>query len=105
MDIKVPDIGDFDEVPVVGILVSIGDTVAIEDPLVELESDKATMEVPSPAAGVVKEIRVAMDDKVSEGTVIIVLEGAEAAETPAAEAPAPAAVAPVALRAPSPRVS
>ena len=99
MDIKVPDIGDFDEVPVVGILVSIGDTVAIEDPLVELESDKATMEVPSPAAGVVKEIRVAMDDKVSEGTVIIVLEGAEAAETPAAEAPAPAAVAPVATAA------
>jgi dihydrolipoamide dehydrogenase len=93
MDIKVPDIGDFDEVPVIGILVSVGDTVAEEDPLVELESDKATMEVPSPAAGVVKEIKVAEGDKVSEGSVILVLETADARETPAAPAPAPAAVA------------
>ncbi|MGJ8618458.1 MAG: dihydrolipoyl dehydrogenase [Sulfitobacter sp.] len=100
MDIKVPDIGDFDSVPVVGILVSVGDTVAVEDPLVELESDKATMEVPSPAAGVVKEIKVAMGDKVSEGTVIVVLEGAEAAEAPKAEAAAPApAAAPTATAA------
>ncbi len=101
MDIKVPDIGDFDSVPVVGILVSVGDTVAVEDPLVELESDKATMEVPSPAAGVVKEIKVAMDDKVSEGTVIIVLEGADASDAPAEAAPAsaPAAAAPVATAA------
>ncbi|MCX7560244.1 dihydrolipoyl dehydrogenase [Sulfitobacter sp. F26204] len=91
MEIKVPDIGDFDEVPVVGILVSVGDRVAVEDPLVELESDKATMEVPSPAAGVVKEIKVRIDDKVSEGSVIIVLDGAEAAEAPAASTPAPAA--------------
>jgi len=97
MDIKVPDIGDFDGVPVVGILVSVGDTVAVEDPLVELESDKATMEVPSPVAGVVKEIKVAMGDKVSEGTVIVVLDAAEAADAPkAAEAPAPAPVATVA---------
>ena len=95
MEIKVPDIGDFDAVPVVGILVSVGDTVAIEDPLVELESDKATMEVPSPAAGMVKEIKVSMGDKVSEGTVIMVLEGAQALEAPtdaaSAAAPAPAA--------------
>ncbi len=91
MEIKVPDIGEFDEVPVVGILVSVGDTVAIEDPLVELESDKATMEVPSPAAGVVKEIKVSEGDKVSEGTVIIVLEGAAASEAPAAAPAAPAA--------------
>jgi dihydrolipoamide dehydrogenase len=91
MDIKVPDIGDFDEVPVVGILVSVGDTVAVEDALVELESDKATMEVPSPAAGVVKEIKVEEGDKVSEGSVILVLEGAEAADTPAEAAPALAA--------------
>jgi len=94
MEIKVPDIGDFDEVPVVGILVSVGDTVAVEDPLVELESDKATMEVPSPAAGVVKEIKVAEGDKVSEGSVIIVLDGADAADAPAQAAPAPAAAAP-----------
>jgi dihydrolipoyl dehydrogenase len=83
MEIKVPDIGDFDAVPVVGILVNVGDTVEVEDPLVELESDKATMEVPSPAAGVVKEIKVAIDDKVSEGSVIIVLEGAEETDAPA----------------------
>ncbi|MGJ8625872.1 MAG: dihydrolipoyl dehydrogenase [Sulfitobacter sp.] len=100
MDVKVPDIGDFDAVPVVGILVSVGDAVAVEDPLVELESDKATMEVPSPAAGVVKEIKVAMGDKVSEGSVIIVLDGAEAGDAPTEAAPAPtAAVAPSATAA------
>ncbi len=80
MDIKVPDIGDFKDVPVVSILVSVGDKVEAEDPLLELESDKATMEVPSPSAGVVKEIRVAEGDKVSEGTVIMVFEGAGAKE-------------------------
>ena len=96
MDVKVPDIGDFDEVPVVGILVSVGDTVEKEDPLVELESDKATMEVPSPAAGVVKEIRVAEGDTVSEGSLILVLDGAKAEDAPAAAAPAPAAPAPAA---------
>ncbi|PSL21838.1 dihydrolipoyl dehydrogenase [Shimia abyssi] len=95
MDVKVPDIGDFAEVPVVSILVSVGDTVAAEDPLIELESDKATMEVPSPAAGVVKEIKVAEGDNVSEGTLIIVLDGADAGaaeEAPkGAEEAAPAA--------------
>ncbi|WP_299929291.1 dihydrolipoyl dehydrogenase [uncultured Pelagimonas sp.] len=92
MDVTVPDIGDFDAVPVVAILVSVGDTVAEEDPLIELESDKATMEVPSPAAGVVKEIKVAEGDNVSEGSLILVLEGEGAAEAPKAEAaPAPAA--------------
>ncbi|WP_299938105.1 dihydrolipoyl dehydrogenase [uncultured Pelagimonas sp.] len=92
MDVTVPDIGDFDAVPVVAILVSVGDTVAQEDPLIELESDKATMEVPSPAAGVVKEIKVAEGDNVSEGSLILVLEGEGAAEAPKAEAaPAPAA--------------
>ena len=79
MDIKVPDIGDFTGVPVVGVLVSVGDTVAKEDPLIELESDKATMEVPSPEAGKVTEIRVSEGDKVSEGDVIMVLEAAEEA--------------------------
>lgn len=97
MDVQVPDIGDFSEVPVVSVLVSVGDTVAAEDPLIEIESDKATMEVPSPAAGVVKEIKVSEGDNVSEGSVILVLEadGAEEAPKPAApEAPAaPQAVA------------
>ncbi|WP_116598207.1 dihydrolipoyl dehydrogenase [Primorskyibacter marinus] len=80
MDIKVPDIGDFTDVPVVSVLVSVGDTVAAEDPLIEIESDKATMEVPSPAAGTVKEIKVSEGDKVSEGAVIMVFEGADAAD-------------------------
>ncbi|MCJ7874897.1 dihydrolipoyl dehydrogenase [Marinovum sp. 2_MG-2023] len=95
MEIKVPDIGDFDAVPVVSILVAVGDTVAEEDALIELESDKATMEVPSPAAGVIKEIKVSEGDKVGEGSVIMVLEAAGAdagaTDTPAA---APAAAAP-----------
>ncbi|MGC1497504.1 MAG: dihydrolipoyllysine-residue acetyltransferase [Sulfitobacter sp.] len=98
IEVTVPDIGDFDNVPVVGILVSVGDTVAAEDPLVELESDKATMEVPSPAAGVVKEIKVAEGDSVSKGSLILILEASGAADAPAAAttpapAPAPAAVA------------
>ncbi|CUH53325.1 dihydrolipoyl dehydrogenase [Shimia marina] len=88
MDVKVPDIGDFSEVPVVSVLVSVGDTVAAEDPLIELESDKATMEVPSPAAGVVKEIKVAEGDNVSEGSLIIVLDAEGAEEAPKAAAPA-----------------
>ena len=101
MDVKVPDIGDFSDIPVIGILVAVGDTVAVEDPLLELESDKATMEVPSPAAGVVKEIKVAEGDTVSEGSVIMVLDAADAGDAPAeataatqdAAAPAPAAIA------------
>jgi dihydrolipoamide dehydrogenase len=97
MDVKVPDIGDFSEVPVVSVLVSVGDTVAAEDPLIEIESDKATMEVPSPAAGVVKDIKVAEGDNVSEGSLILVLEAEGAAEAPKAAAPevpaAPQAVA------------
>lgn len=88
MEVQVPDIGDFSDVPVISILVSVGDTVAAEDPLIELESDKATMEVPSPAAGVVKEIKVAEGDSVSEGTVIMVFEGAAAEDAPKADAPA-----------------
>ena len=74
MEVKVPDIGDFSDVPVVTVLVKPGDTVAREDPLIELESDKATMEVPSPAAGTVKEVKVAEGDAVSEGSVILILE-------------------------------
>ncbi len=96
MDVKVPDIGDFSDVPVIGILVSVGDTVAAEDPLIELESDKATMEVPAPAAGVVKEIRVAEGDKVSEGTVILTLETDAAGAADGGIEPPSAAAAPAA---------
>ena len=90
MEIQVPDIGDFNDIPVVSVLVSVGDTVAAEDALIELESDKATMEVPAPVGGTVKEIKVAEGDKVSMGTVIMVFEGAGAEEAPkrAEEAPA-----------------
>ncbi len=93
MELKVPDIGDFKDVPVVTVLVSVGDTVSAEDPLIELESDKATMEVPSPAAGKITEIKVSEGDKVSEGTVIMVLESADAKadEAPKAEETAPEA--------------
>ncbi|WP_347309598.1 dihydrolipoyl dehydrogenase [Defluviimonas sp. SAOS-178_SWC] len=94
MEVKVPDIGDFKDIPVISILVSVGDTVAAEDPLIELESDKATMEVPSPAAGTIKEIKVKEGDRVSKGALILVLEGAGAAEAPKPGAPeAPKSVA------------
>jgi dihydrolipoamide dehydrogenase len=97
MDIKVPDIGDFNEIPVVSVLVSVGDTVAAEEALVELESDKATMEVPSPVAGVVAEILVGEGDKVSMGSVIMRFEGASAEDAPkVAEPEAPAALTAVA---------
>ena len=76
VEVKVPDIGDFKDVPVIEVFVKPGDTVAAEDSLVTLESDKATMDVPSPAAGIVKEVRVKLGDKVSEGTLIVVLEAA-----------------------------
>src|SRR4051812_3220701 len=86
MDVLVPDIGDFTDVPVIEILVEVGQDVAEEDPLVVLESDKATMEVPSPAAGKVGELLVNVGDKVSEGTALVRLDGADGA-APAAEAP------------------
>ena len=95
VQVKVPDIGDFKDVPVIEVFVKPGDTVAVEDPLVTLESDKATMDVPAPAAGEVKEIKVKVGDKVSEGSLIVVLETEGAAKpapaaAPAAQKPAPA---------------
>ena len=85
-EVKVPDIGDFKEVDVIEILVKPGDTVAKEASLITVESDKATMEIPSPAAGVVKELRVKLGDKVAEGSMILLLE-ASAGEAPAAQPP------------------
>ncbi|HEY2441287.1 MAG TPA: FAD-dependent oxidoreductase, partial [Solirubrobacteraceae bacterium] len=73
-EVTVPDIGEFSDVPVIEILVSAGDEVAVEDPLVTLESDKATMDVPAPFAGVVSELRVSIGDRVSEGSVLLTLE-------------------------------
>ena len=101
-DVKVPDIGDFKDVPVIEILVKPGDVVKAEDAIVTLESDKATMDVPSPAAGKVLEVLVAIGDKVSQGTPILRLESAgagAAAQTPAA---APAAQAPPPASTPAP---
>src|SRR3954449_4591897 len=78
VEVHVPDIGDFSDVPVIEVMVHAGDTVAEEDPLITLESDKATMDVPSPAAGTVGEMKVSVGDTVSEGTLILTLEGAGA---------------------------
>jgi dihydrolipoamide dehydrogenase len=82
-EIRIPDIGDFDDVPVIEVYIAVGDQVAEDDPLVTLESDKATMDVPAPQAGVVTALSVAVGDRVSEGTVILELETAESA--PASE--------------------
>ncbi len=79
VEVKVPDIGDFKDVPVIEVLVKVGDTVKAEDSLMTLESDKATMDVPSSAAGVVKEVLVHLGDKVGEGAVLIRVEAAGAA--------------------------
>lgn len=95
IEVKVPDIGDYSDVPVIEVLVAVGDTVKKDQGLVTLESDKATLEVPSSAAGVVKEIKVKLGDALSEGAVVVVLDAEGAAEAPAkAAAPAPAAAAP-----------
>ncbi len=100
LELKVPDIGDYSDIPVIEVLVKVGDTVAKEQSLVTLESDKATMEVPADAAGVVKEIRVKLGDKVSMGTVVAVIEaGASAAAPVPASAPA---AAPAVAAAPAP---
>ncbi|HEL3195747.1 TPA: dihydrolipoyl dehydrogenase [Stenotrophomonas maltophilia] len=95
IEVKVPDIGDYSDVPVIEVLVAVGDTVKKDQGLVTLESDKATLEVPSSAAGVVKEIKVKLGDTLSEGAVVVVLDAEGAAEAPAkAAAPAAAAAAP-----------
>ena len=92
VEIKVPDIGDFSDVDVIDVLVSEGDSVAVDDALITLESDKASMDIPSPQAGVVKSMKIAVGDKASEGTLICELaaEGGTATAAPAAEAAVPA---------------
>ena len=95
VEVKVPDIGDFDEVTVIELMVKVGDTIKAEQSLITVESDKASMEIPSSTAGVVKELRVKLGDKVKQGSVVLVLEASGAASAPApapAEAPAAAAV-------------
>ncbi len=87
LEIKVPDIGDFKDVPIIEVFVKPGDAVKAEDPLISLESDKATMDVPSPAAGTVKDLKVKVGDRVSQGKVILVLDAAAAADGNGATAP------------------
>ena len=89
-DIQVPDIGDFDEVTVIELLVKPGDTIQADQSLLTVESDKASMEIPSSAAGVVKELRVALGDKVKQGSVVLTLETADTAEKTAVSEPKPA---------------
>ncbi|QAZ40993.1 dihydrolipoyllysine-residue acetyltransferase [Methylibium sp. Pch-M] len=93
MEVKVPDIGDFEAVEVIEVLVKPGDAIKAEQSLVTVESDKASMEIPSSHAGVVKELKVKLGDKVSEGTVVLVIESADAAAPAPAPAPAPAVAA------------
>jgi len=91
VEVKVPDIGDFKEVEVIELLVKVGDTVKVDQSLITVESDKASMEIPSSSAGVVKELKVKVGDKVAEGSLLLVVEAAAAAApaTAAAAAPAP----------------
>ena len=112
MEVKIPDIGDYKGIPVIEVLVKPGDAVNKEDSLVTLESDKATMEIPAPAAGVVKELKLKVGDKVSEGTLVLMLEAGEdaaapapASKTPASVAAPPAANAPPPATAPAPPAS
>ncbi|GJH23960.1 dihydrolipoyl dehydrogenase [Caballeronia novacaledonica] len=104
-DVKVPDIGDFKDIPVIEVHVEPGDTVEKEQSLITLESDKATMDVPSPAAGTVKEVKVKVGDNVSEGTLVLTLEGGDAAPAAAPQkaAPAAAASAPAPASTPAPQ--
>ena len=108
IEVKVPDIGDFKEVGVIEVLVAPGDRIEKEGSLITVESDKATMEIPSPVSGVVKELRVKVGDKVAEGSLILILETAaaedktSASREPPAGAAAPAPAAPAAAPAPAP---
>src|SRR6187399_496745 len=98
IEVTVPDIGDYKDIPVIEVFVKAGDTVKAEDALMTLESDKATMDVPSPASGVVKEIVIKPGDKVSKGSLVLRLEANDAAApaTPAKSAPPSANAAAVA---------
>ena len=104
VEVRIPDIGDYKDVPVIEVMVAVGDTVRAEDPLLTLESDKATMEVPAPAAGVVRELKLQVGDKVSRGSLVLLLEPATAAAAAPAAPETPvvsSAQAPVAPAAPA----
>src|SRR5471032_3296930 len=96
VEVKVPNIGDFKEVEVIELMVKVGDTIKVDQSLITVESDKASMEIPSTHAGVVKELKVKVGDKIAEGSVLLVVDAAADAA-----APAPAAAAPAAAPAPA----
>ncbi|MDR6585753.1 dihydrolipoyllysine-residue acetyltransferase [Herbaspirillum frisingense] len=102
VEVKVPDIGDFKEVEVIEVMVKVGDTIKVDQSLITVESDKASMEIPSTQAGVVKEIKVKVGDKVAEGSLLLIVEGEGAAAAPQAAAPQAAAAAPAAAQASAP---
>ena len=104
IEIKVPDIGDYSDVPVIDICVKVGDTIKVDDALVTLESDKATMDVPSSIAGIVKEIRVALGDKISEGSVVALVEASSASEVKGVKSEEPTITAVPAPTTPAPAV-
>src|SRR6478736_2163475 len=101
VEVKVPDIGDFKEVEIIELLVKVGDTIKIDQSLVTVESDKASMEIPSSQAGVIKEMKVKVGDKVAEGTLLLTVEATEGASAPAPAA-APATAATASAAAPTP---
>ena len=105
IELKVPDIGGHDNVDIIDVAVKVGDTVAVDDTLITLETDKATMDVPAETAGVVKEVKVAVGGKISEGEVIVVVEAAagDAPKAEAAPATAPAATEAPKAAAPAPQ--
>ena len=104
IELKVPDIGGHSNVDIIEVFIQPGQTVAVDDSLITLETDKATMEVPAEAAGVVKEVRAVLGGKISEGDVIAIIEvgAAAAAPAPAAAVAAPVAAAPAPVAAPAP---
>ena len=105
VELKVPDIGGHENVDIIAVEVNVGDTIAVDDTLITLETDKATMDVPAEVAGVVKEVKVKVGDKISEGGLIVVVEAEGAAAAPKTEAPAaPAQEAPKAA-APAPQAA
>ncbi len=99
VEVKVPNIGDFKDVEIIELMVKPGDTIKVDQSLVTVESDKASMEIPSTHAGVVQELKVKVGDKVNEGSLLLMIEESAGAAAPAAPAaaPAPAAAAPAAL--------
>ena len=102
-DVTVPDIGDFDAVPIIEIHVAVGDTVSAEDPLITLESDKAAMDVPAPFGGTVTEIKVAVGDEVGEGAVIMLFDAADEGGSDEPEKPAESESKPKQESAPAPK--